>query len=417
MIVIKLIIKQIIELFYNIVMAIRSLFWKRRNDIVLFGAWFGNKYGDNPRYLYQYLSENKENLGLKHVVWVTNRGDVVAFLSKNGYEAYLMNSKESIYYHKHAGYHMICEACNDLFAHNGDILGQYSYGAKRVNLSHGAGPLKNVDYSIIVNNPNAPLASKIKMWLHDHSSFYRLFAEENGGWTNCYYLCSSRLQAYYFDLFNRIDKKYYIESNLPRNCVLNLKSDAEIETINTIKKYKHKVYYLPTFREKGSSFDFRNVYREICKYLNEDILWIQKAHSADSIGKTKQQEIVGFLELDASFDANIILGMSDVLITDYSSVAVDALYHEIPVIYYIPDINEYSKSDRGFCCDLNERLFGPKAYDIKQLSELLDSVLENPKAYLTDRYMEEKSKWWENQDNLEEIWQKITKQIKEGKKI
>ena len=50
------------------------------------------------------------------------------------------------------------------------------------------GALKNVDYSIITNNKDSSVFMKFKMFLHDNFWFYRYFAEENGGWGNCYYL-------------------------------------------------------------------------------------------------------------------------------------------------------------------------------------------------------------------------------------
>ena len=45
--------------------------FRRDMQTVLFGAWFGEKFSDNPRFLFQYLSENRSALGLNRVVWVT----------------------------------------------------------------------------------------------------------------------------------------------------------------------------------------------------------------------------------------------------------------------------------------------------------------------------------------------------------
>lgn len=103
-------IKKITVIFENFWMFTRSLMWKRDDSIVLIGAWFGNKFADNSRYLFQYLDKNKEELGLTHVVWVTRNKDTYSILKNMNYEVYMMDSKESIYFHKHAGWHIVCNS-------------------------------------------------------------------------------------------------------------------------------------------------------------------------------------------------------------------------------------------------------------------------------------------------------------------
>ena len=129
-------------IFSNIIMAIRSVFWKRQRDIVLFGAWFGDKFADNSRFLFQYLSENKDALNLKHVVWVTRKEKVLKTLRAMGYECYMMDSPESIKYHKQAFMHIVCNSTANSKGFIPDIDIRYSFGAKRINLWHGVGVVK-----------------------------------------------------------------------------------------------------------------------------------------------------------------------------------------------------------------------------------------------------------------------------------
>ncbi len=399
-----LVYKQFVEFMYNIVMAFRSMFWKRSKDCILFGAWFGTKYGDNPRYLFQYLSDHKEKLGLKHVIWVSRDKNIVDMIRSIGYEAYLMTSKESIYYHKHCKYHIICESCNNLFTNDGDIMGQYSYGAIKINLWHGSGALKNVDYSIITNNKDSSVFMKFKMFLHDNFWFYRYFAEENGGWGNCYYLSSSAAETEQLKSFFRLKNRLFIESNLPRNCSLTKVLCNEKAVLEEIRKYKHIIFYLPTFRGNDSTYNYQKVYGSISQELKDNTLWLQKAHSASDQHVSIMDQKLGFIDLDPSFDINILLPFTSMIITDYSSVAVDALYYNKPIIYYIPDIEEYKKSDRGFCCDINERMCGPKVYTIDGLSRMIKEILKNPDSVITDEYIREKEKWWEHYCDIDQIW-------------
>lgn len=403
----KMLIKQIIEMFYNIFMALSSLFWHRDEKTVLFGAWFGLKFADNSRFLFQYLSENKYKLGLNHVVWVTRDKDIVERLNKMGYEAYLMNSKKSIYYHKKAKYHFICEACNDIYRQNGDILGQYSFGAVRINLWHGVGAIKNVKYSTIDLNSKKSILTKLKVWLHDNSKFYRLILEENGGWADCFYLSTSEAETEQLKAFFRISVDKCIRSDYPRNFPPEKFEEKEMRVIKLIEE-KKSVLYLPTFRETSKSFDFRKVapaLRDIIK--KENVIWIQKAHSA---AQEKNDEIDYdgvIMNLPHDFDINILYKYVNLVVTDYSTAAVDALYHCLPTIFYVPDMDDYEKTERGFYEPIRDRMFGPTAQNVDELGKLVIDLCNTPAAAYTEKYYFEKKRWWDKKCSCMEIWQDI----------
>ena len=108
--------------------------FRRDMKTVLFGAWFGEKFSDNPRFLFQYLSENRSALGLNRVVWVTRDEAVCETIREMGYEAYMMDSEESLRCHRTAGVHIICNgAADDPANPHADILGRYSTGAVKIN--------------------------------------------------------------------------------------------------------------------------------------------------------------------------------------------------------------------------------------------------------------------------------------------
>ena len=135
-------------LFENIYLYFRYGLRKRDNQIILFGSWFGNKFADNSRFLFQYLAENKEKYGFKKVVWATRNEKVFNALEALGYTVVMIGTKESDYYHKIAGIHVVCNAGSSTNASEGDIDGKFSFGAIRINLWHGI-PAKGVDYASI----------------------------------------------------------------------------------------------------------------------------------------------------------------------------------------------------------------------------------------------------------------------------
>ena len=54
---------------------------KNKNKMV-FGAWFGNKYADNTKYLYKYVVEECKEI---NAVWLTENKDVYNELQSKGY--------------------------------------------------------------------------------------------------------------------------------------------------------------------------------------------------------------------------------------------------------------------------------------------------------------------------------------------
>ncbi len=255
--------------------AFKSIFFKRNKKIILFGSWYGEKFADNTRFLYQYLFENKKELGLEKVVWVTRNDVVFNTMHEMGYEVYMMDSPESIYYHKIAGYHIICNAPGRMDA-KGDILGQYSYGAVRINLWHGLGNKKTGKLSNQISAGSNLFKSKMNAWLSKKSCLYRMFYLSDGGWANRYFLVPTEMMADVFKEEYLIDDKHIIKSGYPRNCPCPRLTREEERTIKCIKQHRYSVLYLPTFRQennfccsdtakgiksylkKGMSYGFRN---------------------------------------------------------------------------------------------------------------------------------------------------------------
>ena len=55
--------------------------------------------------------------------------------------------------------------------------------------------------------------------------------------------------------------------------------------------------------------------------------------------------------------ANVVLGVTDLLVTDYSSIFFDFLGTGRPVVHYVPDFEDY-EGHRGLYLQPDE-LFGP----------------------------------------------------------
>ena len=384
-------------------MAFRSLFWKRDKSIIVIGGWFGENFADNPRILYEYLSNNKDKLKLKKVIWVSHNIADILFLRKQGYEAYDMCSPESIKYHKIAGIHIV----NNSSSGNGDILGQYSYGTKRINLWHGTG-FKGIGYC----------SNDFKEWTRNHKILYETYKYvfnkskkfrklvSKGGWADCFFLACGEREINILKSWFWLDTKKIILSNYPRHCKSNLIKNEEQNVINYINRYKGSILYLPTFRDEGSSFcpnDVANTLQHVLKEKN--IVLIQKLHQASREPLVSNAENI--ISLPNNFDINIIMEKIDVLITDYSSCAFDAMYYRKRVIYYVPDIDVYTNGSNGFIENPLPWMVGSHIFD-KQGLALEVNKLNFEKPYIPNRHYEIiRKELWSNEKEINEIWEDI----------
>lgn len=118
--------------------------------------------------------------------------------------------------------------------------------------------------------------------------------------------------------------------------------------------------YAPTWRDGGhlghSMFKFDLLFDPV-KFLDSapenSILLIRSHHMSEA---TKELSVLKGRAIDVSDwdDAVELMCASDILITDYSSIVFDWYCSKKPVIYYVPDLEEYENKTRGVYFDINE---------------------------------------------------------------
>lgn len=137
---------------------------------------------------------------------------------------------------------------------------------------------------------------------------------------------------------------------------------------------KKVVMFAPTFRGNGQNTAYYNFdwidFSELQESLGEDYQFIIKLHpfikNTDSVPKDN----AFFLDLTSEREINDLLFITDVLITDYSSVIFEASLLNINTIFYVPDLIEYTES-RDFYYPFERYTFGRIA---ENMVELIDSI-------------------------------------------
>ena len=201
-----------------------------------------------------------------------------------------------------------------------------------------------------------------------------------------YFVTTSEIIADYFRLLGLMDIKY-ITIGMPRTDILfdikknpRLKSNMKRDILRELgipNKYKRIIVYLPTFRDVG-----KNKTRDIAMQLIDNIKL-----PGDTALVIKMHEFEKTVRVDIKNDQVFVfpknpkvrlyelLGVSDMLITDYSSVLFDYLITEKPIILYTPDIEEYKKY-RGFILTPTEKWIpGPICQSVECVNNKVKELL------------------------------------------
>lgn len=351
----------------------------RNKKIWLFGSTFGRRFADNPRYLYLYVSQHKEELELRPI-WISHDKDIVNFLVKNGYEAYTYHSLKGIWYALRGKLYLFDN-------YSKDINFWQSGGAVKVNLWHGI-PLKKIQADNIFDKFRHPQNFREK-W----KNFPRNLSDEK---PHHYVLTTSQFMKPIF--CSAFRTKNVLVSGYPRNDsmisdnLINLHTDLEKCLLEKIqKKIKEDkvqmLYYMPTFR--GSEMKFFEVVEldKLNEFLKTNrLLLCVKLHPKSKLRKNFEE--IGsrnIIVIDADTDPYVFIQNSSLLITDYSSIYFDYLLSGKPIVFFDYDLEEYLQDAREMYFDYEEYTPGKKAATFEELQNVLLDTLKDGSAYEKER--------------------------------
>lgn len=182
-----------------------------------------------------------------------------------------------------------------------------------------------------------------------------------------------------------------IETGYPRNDELlnavesgrlridEIKAQVGIPTDSTV------VLYAPTWRERaqGDGIDLLDV-RRAAGELGDGFTFLQRGHvrTLQRSPRVASRDAGTVVDVSTHPQINELLLVADVLITDYSSVMFDFSVTGKPMIFYTPDIEEYSDPKvRGVYFDLGSTAPGPVVRSAPEVLDLLRSLDTWPGEY------------------------------------
>ena len=333
------------------------------SHIWLFSSTDNSHYNYNSRYLFEYV---KENLPEITPLFVINDPELRNSLSSKYGKQHFIET-ESI-----QGIRQALSA-GVWFASAG--LPAYGTGLHKkrliINLWHGV-PLKK----IALLDPNLKKAARIY--------FKKIFSENY----TCILTTSHELIPLMARSFAVSEDKIKVWGQ-PRNDGLFQKNDCrEIlgQLFPDLPEYTKTVLYAPTFRDYGQIqlFPFKDFDQEQLEAFLEEknmLLFIrthvaEQGSAAPYLGKR-----IRFLGNEQAEDVTGILNIFDCLITDYSSIYIDYLLTDKPMVFLPYDRQQYLDG-RGMNFDYDDVTPGPKP---ETFNDFLDALSPKEDFWKSER--------------------------------
>ncbi|GAA2842248.1 CDP-glycerol glycerophosphotransferase (TagB/SpsB family) [Leucobacter komagatae] len=145
------------------------------------------------------------------------------------------------------------------------------------------------------------------------------------------------------------------------------------------------VLYAPTWRDnlRDGSGKYKNPVLLTPKHVSEafgrDGVLLIRGHS-NTVRSAETVNGSNSIDVSSYPDVNDLMLAADVLVTDYSSIQFDFVNTGKPIIFLVPDLEEYRDSVRGFYLDFETTVPGPiarTAEDVVEVLRVFDVVERN----------------------------------------
>ena len=368
----------------------------------VFGAWFGHRYSDNPRYVFEYINDKEPEI---RPVWISRDKRIIQHLTSLGYEAYYLRSLKAFW--------ISCRT-SAVFVTSGqwDVNLVGSFFALKVQLWHGI-PLKKIKG----DDTNSRFNRSSFLFHFFRSIWMKIFPFDSEKW-DILITSGPEMTSRMDSAFNSFMGKNgeCIELGNPRaDKILAPPDPAVLKPFKQNNSVEKIICYAPTFRGNSSTLDLFNglnivLLDNLLKKWNAQLLI--KLHFCDRERMISDNfpERVHFVIENELEDINLLLPHVDVLITDYSSVFFDYLLLDRPILFSAFDLDTYISNERSLYEDYENATPGKICLDWDNVISELDLIFQGNDNYHEQRIYHQKRFFkYLDQDNS----QRITNYIKE----
>jgi len=157
----------------------------------------------------------------------------------------------------------------------------------------------------------------------------------------------------------------------------------ESKKIEEIKRGRKLVLFAPTFREANSSAIEQikeKEWRELERFMvKNNLLFGIRPHPYDikDLPEFIKNSSHFTLFLSSEFtEANIVLKYTDILVVDFTSIWIDYLLLQRPIIGFAKDYKHYLEEERGFVYDFNSIFPSKFVSNINDLTDEIKKVID-----------------------------------------
>lgn len=336
--------------------------------LVVFISFHGRGYSDNPRAIYEQMKKDARFKDYRFIWFIKNHK--AKNLEIPGAEIKEYFSFPYFYYLSKAKYWVInCKMPMYICKKPDQVYLQTWHGT----------PLKRLGHDIQASEDTTFYRSGISF--ENMCRSYDIDVERYN-----YMISPNKFCTEVFQTSFSINRERLIETGYPRNDFITNATKSEV--ISLKRKFglpldKKIVLYAPTWRDNsyvaaGYTFDLKADFAKWKDILGDDYIVVFKPHYLIINKYENDHSLDGFLySISADAEINELYVLSDLLITDYSSVFFDYAVLNRPIYFYMYDLDEYKSELRGFYLDIYRDLPG-EIYqtETKLLKDVRDGVYD-----------------------------------------
>lgn len=334
-----------------------------REKLIVFEAYTGRQYSCNPRALYEELVSRPEYKEYKKI-WVFNEPEKYLYLEQEG-NTKVVKYKSPSYYKAYAM--AAVWVSNFRIPHELQLKDNQRY----VQTWHGT-PLKRLVFDISQYQDANSSEEELRYHCVDDVKRYSYMLAPSAFYEE------KLTSAFHLKELGKSD--IFIQGGYPRNDYLLRLDDIEIARCRIklgIPEGKRVVLYAPTWREsqhkpgEGYGYQMAVDFGKWRSVIGEDAVVLFRCHYLASSSEDLSPHEGFVKDVSGYDDINELYAISDLLITDYSSVFFDYANLKRPVIFYMYDYQQYKNEMRDFYLEEKE-LPGPIVQTEEELLKLLD---------------------------------------------
>lgn len=328
------------------------------DKLVIFISFHGRGYSDNPRAIYEGMKKDERFKGYRFIWFIKHHKK--RNIEILGAEIKEYFSLSYFYYISKAKYWVInCKMPSYIKKKDNQVYLQTWHGTPLKRLAHDIIEVEDITYY------------RSGMSFDEMTKTYDIDVERYN-----YMISPNKFCTEVFQTAFRIDKDRLIETGYPRNDFITNSTKDDVTSLK--KKFdlpldKKIILYAPTWRDNsyvtsGYTFELNADFHKWKDILGDDYIVVFKPHYLIINKDENDHTLDGFLySINASAEINELYVLSDILITDYSSVFFDYAILNRPIYFYMYDLEEYREELRGFYLDIYTELPGKIYEDEKKL--------------------------------------------------